>query len=66
MIEQTLSQLRQLKLTGIPSGAQVAGALQTQQEQPGTYQGLAFAERLQLLVDQETQERQQRKQERLI
>ena len=42
MIEQTLSQLRQLKLTGM------AGALQTQQEQPGTYQGLAFAERLQL------------------
>ena len=60
MIEQTLSQLRQLKLTGM------AGALQTQQEQPGTYQGLAFAERLQLLVDQEAQERQQRKQERLI
>lgn len=60
MIEQTLSQLRQLKLTGM------AGALRTQQEQPGNYEGLAFAERLQLLVDQETLERQQRKQERLI
>lgn len=60
MIEQTLSQLRQLKLTGM------AGALQTQHEQPGTYEGLAFAERLQLLVDQESQERRHRKQERLI
>jgi len=60
MIEQILSQLRQLKLTGM------AGALQTQQEQLGTYEGLAFNERLQLLVDQETLERQQRKQERLI
>ena len=39
MIEQTLSQLRQLKLNGM------AGALQTQQEQPGPYEGLAFDER---------------------
>lgn len=60
MIEQTLHQLRQLKLTGM------AGALQTQQEQPGTYNGLAFAERLQLLVNHEAQERQHRKQQRLI
>ena len=59
MIETTLSQLRQLKLTGM------ASALQTQQDQPGTYEGLAFAERLQLLVDYEDQERNQRKQERL-
>lgn len=51
MSAQILSQLRHLKLTGMVS------ALQTQQEQPGTYEGLAFAERLQLLVDQETQER---------
>ena len=60
MIETTLSQLRQLKLNGM------ASALQTQLEQPGTYEGLAFAERLQLLVDHEDQERNQRKQERLI
>jgi len=59
MIEQTLSQLRQLKLCGM------ASALQTQLEQPGTYEGLAFGERLQLLVDHEDQERNQRKQERL-
>ena len=52
MIETTLSQLRQLKLNGM------ASALQTQREQPGTYEGLAFAERLQLLVDHEDQERQ--------
>jgi DNA replication protein DnaC len=59
MIEATLSQLRQLKLTGM------ASALQTQRDQPGTYEGLAFAERLQLLVDYEDQERNQRKQDRL-
>ena len=53
MIETTLSQLRQLKLTGM------ASALQTQLDQPGTYEGLAFAERLQLLVDHEDQERNQ-------
>lgn len=60
MIEQTMSQLRQLKLCGM------AAALQIQLEQPGTYEGLAFNERLQLLVDYEDQERNQRKQERLI
>lgn len=51
MIELTLNQLRQLKLNGM------ASALQTQGEQPGTYEGLAFAERLQLLVDHEDQVR---------
>lgn len=60
MIETTLSLLRQLKLYGM------ASALQGQWEQPGAYEGLAFAERLQLLVDHEDQVRNQRKQERLI
>lgn len=60
MIEQTLSHMRQLKLNGM------ASALQTQQEQPGTYEGLAFTERLQLLVDHEDQARQHRKQQRLL
>ena len=59
MIETTLSQLRQLKLNGMTS------ALQTQLDQPGTYEGLSFAERLQLLVDHEDQARNQRKQDRL-
>ena len=59
MIETTLSQLRQLKLNGM------ASALQIQRDQPGTYEGLSFAERLQLLVDHEDQERNQRKQDRL-
>ena len=59
MIATTLNQLRQLKLTGM------ASALQTQLDQPGSYEGLAFAERLQLLIDHEGQERNQRKQERL-
>jgi DNA replication protein DnaC len=60
MIESILSQLRQLKLNGM------ASALQTQVEQPGTYEGLSFAERLHCLVDHEHQERNQRKQDRLI
>jgi DNA replication protein DnaC len=60
MIEQTLSQLQQLKLTGM------AQALSTQHEQPGTYEGLSFNERLHLLVEQESQDRNQRKQQRLI
>ena len=59
MIEYTPSQLRRLKLNGM------ASALQTQLEQPGTYEGLSFAERLQLLADHEEQERNQRKQDRL-
>jgi DNA replication protein DnaC len=59
MIELTINQLCQLKLNGM------ASALHTQLDQPGTYEGLAFAERLQLLVDHEDQARHQRKQERL-
>jgi DNA replication protein DnaC len=59
MIESLLNQIRQLKLNGM------AAALQTQLEQPGAYEGLAFAERLQLLVDHETLERNQRQQDRL-
>ena len=59
MIELTINQLCQLKLNGM------ASALQTQLDQPGTYEGLAFAERLQLLVNHEDQERHQRKQDRL-
>ena len=57
---QTLTTLRQLKLGGM------ANALQHQLEQIGTYEGLAFTERLALLVEQETLSREQRKQERLI
>ena len=59
MIESLLAQLRKLKLNGM------ASALQTQREQPGTYEGLSFAERLQCLVDHEDLHRNQRKQERL-
>lgn len=60
MTTQTLNALRQLKLPGM------AGALQTRLEQVGAYEGLAFVERLTLLVEQETLSREQRKQERLI
>ena len=60
MIEQTISQLRQLKLSGM------ANALLMQSEQPNTYDNLSFGERLQLLVDSESQERTHRKQQRLI
>ncbi len=60
MTAQTITALRQLKLPGM------ANALQNQIEQVGTYEGLAFTERLALLVEQETLTREQRKQERLI
>lgn len=60
MIEQTINQLRQLKLSGM------ANALFTQSEQPGTYDNLSFDERLQLLADSESQERTHRKQQRLL
>jgi DNA replication protein DnaC len=60
MIESLLNQLHQLKLSGM------VAELQSQREQPGTYEGLAFTERLQLLIDHEDQERQQRKQDRLL
>ena len=60
MLEQTLTQLRQLKLCGM------ADALLSQSEQPGTYEDLPFEQRLQLLTDSECQEREQRKQQRLI
>ena len=56
----TISRLHDLRL-----GA-MAQALQSQQEQAGTYEGLSFMERLGLLVDQECLEREHRKQERLI
>lgn len=60
MLEQTITQLRQLKLTGM------ANALVSQIEQPGTYEDLAFEQRLQLLADSEQQDRNQRKQQRLL
>lgn len=60
MNTQTMTQLRQFKLGGM------ANALQTQLEQVGTYEGLAFIERLSSLLEQENLTREQRKQERLI
>jgi hypothetical protein len=44
MIEQTITQLRELRLSGM------ANALIAQREQPNTYEGLAFEQRLQLLL----------------
>ena len=60
MLDQTITQLRQLKLTGM------ANALVSQIEQPGTYEALPFEQRLQLLADAEQQDRNQRKQQRLL
>jgi len=60
MTVQTQARLRQLKLGGM------AAALEAQQEQVSTYEGLPFIERLGLLLDQEQLIREQRKQERLI
>ena len=59
LIEQTLSTLGDLKLTGMKM------ALERQLEQPKTHQ-LAFEERLGLLVDYEKTHRQDRKIERLL
>lgn len=56
----TLTRLRGLRLGGM------AQALERQQEQMGTYDGLPFLERLALLVEQECLEREHRKQERLV
>jgi len=60
MTTEIMTHLRQLKLGGM------ATALQNQLEQVGTYEGLAFTERLTLLIDNEALCREQRKQERLI
>lgn len=60
MLQQTLTQLKQLKLSGM------ANALQSQIEQPSTYDGLSFEERLHLLTDSESLDRENRKQQRLI
>ncbi len=57
---QVINQLRQLKLGGM------ADALQRQSEQPGTYEGLTFEQRLQLLADHELSIRQERRQQRLL
>ncbi len=60
MLEQTLTQLRQLKLSAM------ATALVSQMDQPNTYEGLPFEQRLQLLADSEVLDREQRKQQRLL
>jgi len=60
MIQQTLTQLKELRLSGM------ATALAQQLEQPNTYDGLSFEERLQLLTDNEAQDRKNRQQQRLL
>lgn len=59
-MNQTLTQLRQLKLHGM------ASALQLQSEQPGNYDNLSFEERIAMMADSEQHEREIRKQERLL
>ena len=60
MSNQTISQLRELKLSGM------ASALQTQLEQVGTYEELAFIDRVRLMVEHECLTREQRRQARFI
>ena len=55
-----LNQLRKLRL------GSMADALQLQLDQVSTYEGLAFTERLSLLIDHELLNRDQNKQDRLI
>jgi len=58
--QHTLSQLNELRLTGM------AEQLQTQFEQPNTYDDLGFIERLSLLIHNETTMRDNRKVTRLL
>ncbi len=58
--QQTLQQLRTLKLIGM------ADALEQQQTQPATHDELCFEERLSLLVDRETTHRHNNKITRLL
>ncbi|MCL6272296.1 IS21-like element helper ATPase IstB, partial [Sansalvadorimonas sp. 2012CJ34-2] len=60
MIPQIMTRLRSMRLTGM------ADALNQQQEQPGTYDELSFAERLTFLVDQEETERNNKRLARLL
>ncbi len=60
MINQTLTRLRSLRLTGM------ADALNLQLDQPGTYDSLSFEERLALLADQEDCERNNKRLARLL
>ena len=60
MSAQTLTRLRELKLTGM------ASALEHQQQQFSTVEGLSFTERLEPLLDRESAVRDNRKQDRLI
>ncbi|MBT6701909.1 MAG: ATP-binding protein [Gammaproteobacteria bacterium] len=58
--QQTLQQLRTLKLTGMADG------LEQQQNQPSTHDELCFEERLSLLVDREATHRHNNKITRLL
>lgn len=60
MSAQTLNRLRELKLNGMVK------ALEHQQLQIGTFEGLAFTERLDMLLEREQGLRENRKQDRLI
>lgn len=60
MINQNLTRLRSLRLGGM------ADALNLQSEQPGTYEGLSFEERLPLLIDQEYTDRNNKRLARLL
>lgn len=57
---QSLQQLRQLRLTGF------ADALETQFNQPNTYDGLGFAERIGLAIEQEITYRNDKRLQRLL
>lgn len=56
----TLNRLRELKLSGM------ASALEHQQQQVSAFEGLAFTDRLDMLLETEQQLRENRKQDRLI
>ena len=57
---QSIQQLRQLKLTGL------ADAIEAQFNQPNTYEGLSFAERIGLAIQQEVTSRNDKRLQRLL
>ncbi|MBL4705726.1 MAG: IS21-like element helper ATPase IstB [Flavobacteriales bacterium] len=60
MLQQSIQQLRTLKLTGM------AQALELQESQPGTYDDICFEERIGIIINQEMTSRTNKRLQRLL
>ena len=60
MLQQSIQQLRALKLTGM------AQALELQESQPGTYGDICFEERIEIIINQEMTSRTNKRLQRLL